>query len=107
MAAGLPVVANPVGMNRRMVVHGRTGLLATTPAEWAAAIRRLGADPGLRRRMGAAGRRLVEDEFSVDCWGPRFAAVVAQVARKAVAGPVPGETPPRMSIENCKLTIEN
>ena len=87
MAAGLPVVANPVGMNRRMVVHGRTGLLATTPAQWAAAIRRLAGQPRLRQRMGAAGRQLVEEQFSVARWGPRLADVVARAARRALAGP--------------------
>jgi glycosyltransferase involved in cell wall biosynthesis len=81
MAAGLPVVANPVGMNRRMVVHGQTGLLASTPREWAEAIARLAADPQLRRKMGAAGRRLVEQRYSVAGWGPSFAEVVHTLAR--------------------------
>ena len=81
MAAGLPVVANPVGMNRRMVVHGENGLLASTAGEWAHAIARLAADPQLRQKMGAAGRRLVQQRYSVATWGPRFADVVHQVAR--------------------------
>ena len=81
MAAGLPVVANPVGMNRSMVVDGETGYLASTPQEWAAAIARLAADPELRRKMGAAGRRLVSHRYSVAGWGPRLAAAVAAVAR--------------------------
>lgn len=89
MAAGLPVVANPVGMNRRMVVDGETGLLATTPAEWAAAVRRLAAQPRLRRRMGAAGRRMVEEHFSVARWGYPFANVIARAAHRALAGPRP------------------
>jgi glycosyltransferase involved in cell wall biosynthesis len=80
MAAGLPVVANPVGMNRRMVLHGRTGLLASTPGEWADAIGRLAADPLLRRRMGTAGRRLVEQRYSVADWGPRLAELIYRVA---------------------------
>ena len=80
MAAGLPVVANPVGMNRRMIVHGQTGFLASTPQEWAEAIARLAADPQLRRTMGAAGRRLVEEQYSVAGWGPRFAEVIHRVA---------------------------
>ena len=80
MAAGLPVVANPVGMNRRMIVHGQTGFLASTPQEWAEAIARLAADPQLRREMGAAGRRLVEQQYSVAGWGPRFAEVIHRVA---------------------------
>jgi len=80
MAAGLPVVANPVGMNRRMVVHGRTGLLASTPQQWSEAIVRLAADPALRDRLGRAGRRLVERRYSVSVWGPKFADVVASAA---------------------------
>lgn len=83
MAAGLPVVANPVGMNRRMVVHGRTGFLASTPAEWATVIGRLAAEPGLRHRMGTAARQLVEEEFSVARWGGEFADVVARARHRA------------------------
>jgi len=86
MAAGLPVVANPVGVSRHLVVHGETGFLATGPAEWASAISRLAHDPPLRRRMGSAGRRLVERRFSVARWAPRFAAVVAETARHASGG---------------------
>ena len=66
MAAGLPVVANPVGVQADMVRHGETGYLAETPEEWCEAVRRLSADPDLRRRLGRAGRRRLESEFSVD-----------------------------------------
>src|SRR5205823_6161821 len=63
MAAGLPVVANPVGVQATMVRHGETGFLAATPAEWTDALGRLARDPALRSRMGRAGRRRVEEEF--------------------------------------------
>ena len=65
MAAGLPVVANAVGVQGVMVRHGETGFLAETPQEWCAAISRLAIDPALRRRMGLAGRRIVEKDYSV------------------------------------------
>lgn len=65
MAAGLPVIANPVGVQVEMVRHGETGYLARTPEEWIAAVRRLSDDTELRRRMGRAGRRLVETRYSV------------------------------------------
>jgi glycosyltransferase involved in cell wall biosynthesis len=72
MAAGLPVVANPVGVHREMVRHGETGFLAETPAEWVAAIRRLAHDPDLRRRLGRMGRAVLEARYSVaagaECW---------------------------------------
>jgi glycosyltransferase involved in cell wall biosynthesis len=66
MAAGLPVVANPVGVHFEMVRNGETGFLAETAEEWTAALRRLAAEPELRRRMGQAGRRLLEERYSVE-----------------------------------------
>lgn len=80
MAAGLPVVANPVGMNREMVLHGETGFLAATREEWITAITRLASDPDLRRRMGTAGRTFVERHYSVQRWAPRFAASIESFA---------------------------
>jgi glycosyltransferase involved in cell wall biosynthesis len=65
MAAGLPVVANPVGVQAEFVKDGETGFLAETPEQWAKAIGRLMNDATLRRRMGTAGRRRVEADFSV------------------------------------------
>lgn len=90
MAAGLPVVANPVGMNRRMVVDGQTGLLADSPGEWAGAIARLAADPALRRRMGAAGRRAVEQRYSVERWGPQWADILESAVRRPLFEKVRG-----------------
>jgi glycosyltransferase involved in cell wall biosynthesis len=80
MAAGLPVVANPVGVQAHMVRDGKTGYLANTPSEWSAAIARLAADAGLRRRLGQAGRAVVEAEYSVqagaDLWVRRLEQLV-------------------------------
>ena len=72
MAAGLPVVANPVGVHREMVIHGETGFLASTPQQWAEAVARLAADPMLRSRFGAAGRYLVEKRYGIAAWWPKF-----------------------------------
>ena len=80
MAAGLPVVANPVGMNLELVTDGRTGFLASTPREWADAIARLAEDPELRHAMGVAGRRLVEEHFNASRMAPQFARLIAAVA---------------------------
>lgn len=65
MAAGLPVIANPVGLHLELVSPGETGFLAETTAEWINAVRRLASDPGLRTQLGGAGRALVEREYSV------------------------------------------
>ena len=55
MAAGLPVVANPVGIHRQLVCHGRTGFLATSPAHWAEAIHRLASSPEAPHADGPRG----------------------------------------------------
>jgi glycosyltransferase involved in cell wall biosynthesis len=68
MATGLPAVATRVGGIPEIVVDGETGLLVAPhdPGALAEAVERLAADPGLRRRMGAAGRARAEKLFSYD-----------------------------------------
>jgi glycosyltransferase involved in cell wall biosynthesis len=67
MAAGLPVAASDAGGTPEVVVNGQTGLLAPTgdPAALARVMARLLSDPGLRRRMGQAGRERVRRHFSI------------------------------------------
>ena len=79
MACGVPVVASPVGVNREIVTHGVNGFLAKTDAEWRSAIATLLADAELRCRMGAAGRKKVEDHYSLQVWGPRVAQMLRNV----------------------------
>jgi glycosyltransferase involved in cell wall biosynthesis len=85
MAAGLPVVANPVGVHREMVRDGETGLLVETPRDWAESVGRLAADPDLRRRLGQAGRRRAERDYSVAAGAARWAELLASLrcAREA------------------------
>jgi glycosyltransferase involved in cell wall biosynthesis len=67
MAAGLPVVSSRVGGVPELVVDGETGLLVPPgdPEALAVALGRLVADPGLRRRLGAAGRERTQRCFDV------------------------------------------
>jgi glycosyltransferase involved in cell wall biosynthesis len=76
MAAGLPVVASPVGFNCELVQHGVNGFLADSPAEWQECLSRLLQDPALRLRMGEQGRQLVEKEFSLRPAFARFQNVI-------------------------------
>lgn len=68
MASELPVVATRVGGIPEIVKDGETGLLVP-PADdeaLAKAILRLASDPGLRRRMGEAGRRRFLEFFTAE-----------------------------------------
>jgi glycosyltransferase involved in cell wall biosynthesis len=70
MAAGLPVVASPVGINREIVRPGETGFLADDEEAWVAALFRLCDDAALREAMGRAGRAAVRARYSrAVCFG--------------------------------------
>lgn len=76
MAAARPVIASPVGANRGIVTPD-VGILAETAPQWADAIQRLADDPGLRARMGAAGRARVEAHYSKAVAGRAIVALFA------------------------------
>lgn len=66
MAAGRPIVATRVGGVPSTVGDDAAILVEPEDAEaLAAAMRKLAADPGLRRRMGEAGRRRAFSRFDV------------------------------------------
>lgn len=65
MAAGLPVVSSPVGVNGEAVLPGQTGYLATDDAGWVAALVALAKDPVQAQAFGMAGRQRVEAIYSL------------------------------------------
>lgn len=85
MAAGLPVIANPVGVHCEMIHHGVTGFLAESAEEWANAVLTLAHDPALRRRMGQAGRARIEADYSVAAGARQWLRIVDsfQTGRRA------------------------
>ena len=79
MAASLPCVASPVGANTEAVLENETGFHASNSAEWEAALERLIRSPELRARLGAAGRRLVEERYGVRNYQTRYVALLASL----------------------------
>jgi glycosyltransferase involved in cell wall biosynthesis len=68
MACGKPVIASKVGGIPMLVRHGKTGFLTkpATPEEIARFLNILCEDRKLGENMGALGRRIIEEEFTVD-----------------------------------------
>ena len=77
MAAGLPVIASPVGANAEIVRPDETGLLAETSQEWVQAIVKLAGDVNIRRDMGRTGRDRVEREYTITRAADTWAQVLA------------------------------
>jgi glycosyltransferase involved in cell wall biosynthesis len=93
MAASTPVVATAVGGIPEMVIPGETGILIGAPptsSELVGALGPLLADPGLRRRLGAAGRSRFLGEFSVDRWMQRLLPVYEDAIAGCAGGSLGG-----------------
>jgi glycosyltransferase involved in cell wall biosynthesis len=76
----VPPVVSPVGVNSEIVEHDRNGLLAATPQEWVACLDILLADEELRRTLGKAARRTVEERYSAAVTVPKIARLFKEVA---------------------------
>ena len=72
MALGIPTLMSPVGVNSEIIQDGQDGFLANTTAEWVEKVARLVEDADLRRRMGEAARRTVEQRYSLQAWRQRY-----------------------------------
>ncbi len=70
-AAGLPVIADSVGVHAEMIQAGVTGFLADTDEQWLEAIGPLSAAQ-TRRRRGRAARDFIEPQYSVAARRQRF-----------------------------------
>jgi glycosyltransferase involved in cell wall biosynthesis len=82
MACGLPVVASSVAVNAEIVEEGITGYLANDADSWTRSLEALVNAPGLRARMGSAGRARVEANFATK----RIAGMIAAIAAGTVNG---------------------
>jgi glycosyltransferase involved in cell wall biosynthesis len=91
-AAGLPAVANPVGVHSDMIRPGVSGWLPVDDPEWVEALRCLAADPERRRQMGRGARDSVEADYSVAAWESAFVATVAGT-QGAIAPSTPATSP--------------
>lgn len=73
---GVPAVCTPVGVNRDVVADGVSGYWAMTAADWERGLSTLVEDAGARRAMGLAGRRRLEDGYTLEANAPRLLEII-------------------------------
>lgn len=80
MSAGIPVLADDVGITAAAVGDGEGGLVVPAGgdrgAAWRERLGALAADAALRARLGAAARERVERGYSVRAWAPQLARII-------------------------------
>jgi glycosyltransferase involved in cell wall biosynthesis len=86
MAMAKPVVSTRIGAEGLPVSDGRDILLADDPADFARRTVELLRDEGRRRSLGAAGRRLVTENYSWDSVAQRFTDICQGVVETRLRG---------------------
>ncbi|MEE2657798.1 MAG: glycosyltransferase family 4 protein [Candidatus Latescibacterota bacterium] len=82
MAAGLPVVTSPVGINCDIVRDGETGYLAESDDDWEQRLESLITDSEKRRSMGDKGRRRVKEVYSLEAQQPILLSTLRELSRE-------------------------
>jgi len=82
MGLGIPAVCSPVGMNTDLIRDGDNGFLATSAEEWITKLTLLLRSAQLRKKLGLAGRKTVEERFSAASQVPR----VHEIFRSVIEG---------------------
>jgi glycosyltransferase involved in cell wall biosynthesis len=81
LAVGIPAIVSPIGVSNELLNQSDVALAARNPHEWYEALCRLFRDQALSTHIGAAGRKLVVEQFSVNRNVSRLAEVIREVAR--------------------------
>ncbi len=65
MALGIPSVLSPVGVNNKIIEHGKNGFLVASQIEWEKILVDLITQPNLREKTGLTGKETVIEQYSV------------------------------------------
>ncbi|HEU4395532.1 MAG TPA: glycosyltransferase [Planctomycetota bacterium] len=81
-SCAVPCLASPVAVSAEIVQDGVTGFHAADDAAWTDRLVALLRDPALRARLGAAGRRAVEERWSLRVLAPKMVSALKEAAAR-------------------------
>ncbi len=84
MAAGLPSVASPVGVNANIIHEGKNGFTAKDEKEWEDKLSILIRDASLRNDMGRLAREFVCAHYDYQVWIPSFLRAIEKARGKII-----------------------
>jgi glycosyltransferase involved in cell wall biosynthesis len=72
MSLEIPAVVSAVGVNSLLIQNNQNGFICHSNEEWLKALRILILDETLRKRIGKAGKKTVQDHYSVESNSENF-----------------------------------
>lgn len=81
MACGVPPIVSPIGVVREVARNGKEAVWASSSEEWIEALTTLLRSTEIRLRLGAAGRRRVEEHYSLRAVAPRWLASLEEASK--------------------------
>ena len=82
MSVGVPCVASRIGKNINIITDGVDGYLASSQDEWIKKLSLLIENSEFRKTMGLAGRKTVEDRYSLSINAPKYLEVFDRVCKR-------------------------
>lgn len=76
MAAGVPCVVSPVGVNATIIKHGVTGFLASSENEWYQLIKKLIESPELRDSIARKAFQTTRENFNLHNWSTVWKSLI-------------------------------
>lgn len=84
MAAEVPAVASPIGVNSDIIENGYDGFLAETEDQWYDSLSRLVADENMRREMGSRGKGKVMRKYTLDTCVERWDVLLGSFIKPSI-----------------------
>jgi glycosyltransferase involved in cell wall biosynthesis len=84
MACGIPVVASPVGVNNDIINNSKCGYLADDVEKWTDSLDLLLSAIEQRKIMGDAGRKVVEEIYSLQVQAPTLVNIFNSLIKSDV-----------------------
>ena len=72
MAAGIPVIASPVGVNKEIIKDNVNGFLAYTEKDWYDKLEKLIINPDIRKQFSIKGKETVKEKFSLHQYQEKY-----------------------------------
>lgn len=81
MASSIPVIASPVGVNSKLILHNENGYLANTQDDWKNYIVKLVKNAELRKSMGIAAHESIQAFYSLESQHKRVTSLFSSILK--------------------------